>query len=57
MKQITKKQMKQLKGMLNDMDYNLSDVNDTVVVPVTDDDEIMLQTVICKVALVTSDID
>jgi hypothetical protein len=36
MKKITKKQMKKLKGKLGNMDYNLSDLNNSTFIPVTD---------------------
>ena len=54
MKQITKKQMLKLKGMLDDMDYNLSQLaNSTITTPLQPPDP---QNTVCKVkATVTED--
>jgi hypothetical protein len=53
MKKITKKQMKKLKGMLDDMDYNLNDPTNLTTIPTPDTTD--PQSNICKVSAVVSD--
>lgn len=47
--------MQELKGKLGDMDYNLSDLNNSAVAPVTD--QTKPQDSICVTRAVHSDID
>ena len=54
MKQITKKQMNELKGKLNDMDYNPTDLIKKTAVTVTTDSQ---DSTICKAKNLTSDTD
>jgi len=55
MKKLTKKQMKKLKGMLNDMDYTLTGANNTTTSPqpIT----APTQATVCKVCAMHSDED
>lgn len=48
--------MKKLKGMLNDMDYNLLNVNDADLIAVTESNYTTVQNDICQVkAAITDD--
>jgi hypothetical protein len=52
MKQITKKQMNELKGMLNDMDYNPANLINLTTVTANSQDN-----TVCKAKNIVSDID
>jgi hypothetical protein len=55
MKKLTKKQMKKLKGKLNEMDYNLTDsINYSSMPPPTSTGT---QSSVCRIAAMTSDND
>jgi len=55
MKKITKKQMKQLKGMLNDMDYKLTEPINFISIPLPAN--ATNQTAVCRVPALQSDND
>lgn len=47
--------MKKLKGKLGDMDYNLSDLNNSIVIPVKD--QTNPKNIVCVTKAVHSDFD
>lgn len=47
--------MKKLKGKLNEMDYNLSDVIDYTIAPTSEPAQ--TQTTVCKTSAMASDFD
>jgi hypothetical protein len=53
MKQLTKKQMKKLKGKVNEMDYNLSQLTNSTTVPLPPSSD--SQNSVCKQAAILSD--